>query len=285
MERPKSGADGRRRRGRTFEWARPGHGRPEAPSKTLTSSSCDRNFRRGRGREGRTHPLPRPHSRPRPTPDDLARHLAGQIASKKPPKPRYRLRDSVLVGRLIAGAMALGICAAILAAILVGANWWTDRSTAAEVLATEVAVSGVRDHPGFDTTSADPAGIHVVGLPDGFRLAGALLVPASSPLPQLPAPTTTSPVAAGGPTTTARQVPSSSATPSTAVPTTASQAQPTTSAPTTTTPQATTTAPSTTTTVAGTTTTIPATTTTVPDTTTTCAGNSGGGNGTGPCGP
>lgn len=216
--------------------------------------------------------MPQPHNRNRLTPEDLARLLASQIASKQVPKPRHRLRDSVLVGRLIAGTTGLAVVAAVLAVVLVGVNWWTQRSTAAEVLATEVTPSGERDSSGSPSIE-DLSGIHMVQQLGGFRLAGALPTSVSSPLPELPAPKTTLSGSWLGPATTQQGLSPSVDAPSTAAPTTAPPGPPVTSAPTTTTDQPSTTQPTTTTTLPGT------TTTTIPATTTTCAGNSGSGNG------
>lgn len=165
--------------------------------------------------------------------------------------------------------------AAVLGAVLLGMDWWTDRSTAAEVLAVEISTESDSDLSGVPSTVSDSSGIDVVTSLGGLVQAhGDGSVSTSSLLPQLPPPMTIVPVVVPNPSTTGEP-----STPSTIAPTTTLQVPTTSSGPTTTSTA------SAATTIPPTATTLPANTTTAPETTTTCAGNSGSGNGTGPCGP
>lgn len=172
--------------------------------------------------------------------------------------------------------------AAVLGAVLLGMDWWTDRSTAAEVLAVEISTESDSDLSGVPSTVSDLSGIDVVPSLGGLVQAhGDGSVSTSSLLPQLPPPMTIVPVVVPNPSTTGEpSTPSTSRTPSTIAPTTTLQVPTTSSGPTTTS-----TASAATTIIPPTATTLPANTTTAPETTTTCAGNSGSGKGTGPCGP
>lgn len=157
--------------------------------------------------------------------------------------------------------------AAVLGAVLLGMDWWTGRSPAAEVLAVEISTESDSDLSGVPSTLSDPSRIDFVPSLGGLVQAeGDGSVSSSSLLPQLPPPIAILPVVVPNPSTTGEpSTPSTAGTPSTVAPTTTLQLPATSTGPTTTT--------------------LPAGTTTALETTTTCAGNRGSGNGTGPCGP
>ncbi|HEX6219567.1 MAG TPA: hypothetical protein VF115_00590 [Acidimicrobiia bacterium] len=225
--------------------------------------------------------MPNPHGRDRLSPDDLARMLASQLASPQPQKTRFSLRDSVLVGRLIAGVIIILMGVGIVGAVLLGVDWWTDRSSAAEVLGSTEITSDTGSSAASETSAAHGSPGSGMDPFVGPGSVGVTPLATSWVFPEMPSPTTTLPVLPDSASTTSRRSTSTTpGTPSTLAPGTTSPAPPTTTAE----PVAPTTQTPTTTTVAGATTT-GAPTTTTGETTTTCAGNSGGGRGSGPCGP
>ncbi|MGH3650817.1 MAG: hypothetical protein ACRDU9_08930, partial [Acidimicrobiia bacterium] len=198
--------------------------------------------------------MPYPNHGNRLSPEELAKLVAEHLGETPVPTKRFSVRNSVLLGRLISGAVAMASAAVLVLAIFVGVNW---------VFGGPVgALPGQGNGPdpiglGSDE-DATTSTVAVEVLSRSFTsdvLGGGYVIIAESggPFPALPPPVT-NPISPGSSTTavssTASSVTTSSSSPATS----------TTSSP-----------PTTNTTVATTTTTLPATTTTTePTTTSTC---------------
>ena len=217
--------------------------------------------------------LPYPDRRGRLSPDELARLVAEHLAENPVRKKRFSVRNSVLVGRLISGAVALVTAALLVLGTFAGVNWVVGGPAGAlpgqDSGRDPTGVSSDRE----ETTSTIAAEVLARSLVNDV-LGGRYAITSGSngPFPALPPPVTT-PISTVTSTASASPPTSSSVTTSSSSPTTPTTSTP----PTTTTAVVTPTLPTTSTTM-------PATTTTEPTTTTTCRGNNGSGNGDGNCG-